>query len=305
MVGTLPLRPACRRSIVCPYAPQWPSRPDPRRARRRHPRRRLGTNPQPCRPRDGHHLPRKAVVHLQAVLADVEATGKADEVVRVAASGRQGTSVVVTGLGEGASRRSTYAHTACARPPAARCAASGASARRPRPADADLRACRPWPTARTPGATPTTSPPLAVRRGPARGPPPPPRRRPTVPARACWSCPVRGRAGGQGAVARAAMLGAARTARDLVNLRPTCFPAVVRRQREEEGRGLPREGHRVGARRQGARQGRVRARRRRRRRAGLVEPAADRDDGAVRPVRTEEARVALVGKGGSLRLRCT
>ncbi len=61
----------------------------------------------------GHHLPRKAVVHLQAVLSDVEATGKADEVVRVVAvPGVKATSVVVTGLGDGTSRRSTYPHAA-------------------------------------------------------------------------------------------------------------------------------------------------------------------------------------------------
>ncbi|HYN67824.1 MAG TPA: leucyl aminopeptidase [Ornithinibacter sp.] len=61
----------------------------------------------------GHHLPRKAVVHLQAVLSDVEATGKADEVVRVVAvPGVRATSVVVTGLGEGTTRRSSYPHAA-------------------------------------------------------------------------------------------------------------------------------------------------------------------------------------------------
>ena len=61
----------------------------------------------------GHHLPRKAVVHLQAVLSDVEATGKADEVVRVVAvPGVKATSVVVTGLGDGTSRRSSYPHAA-------------------------------------------------------------------------------------------------------------------------------------------------------------------------------------------------
>ena len=60
----------------------------------------------------GHGLPRKAVVHLQAVLADLEATGKADEIVRVVAvPGVKATSVVVTGLGEGTSRRATYPHT--------------------------------------------------------------------------------------------------------------------------------------------------------------------------------------------------
>ncbi len=59
----------------------------------------------------GHHLPRKAVVHLQAVLSDVEATGRADEVVRVVAvPGVKATSVVVTGLGEGTTRRSSYPH---------------------------------------------------------------------------------------------------------------------------------------------------------------------------------------------------
>ena len=61
----------------------------------------------------GHHLPRKAVVHLQAVLSDLEATGKADEVVRVVAvPGVKATSVVVTGLGDGTTRRSTYPHAA-------------------------------------------------------------------------------------------------------------------------------------------------------------------------------------------------
>ena len=61
----------------------------------------------------GHGLPRKAVVHLQAVLSDLEATGKADDVVRVVAvPGVKATSVVVTGLGEGTSRRATYPHAA-------------------------------------------------------------------------------------------------------------------------------------------------------------------------------------------------
>ena len=61
----------------------------------------------------GHHLPRKAVVHLQAVLSDLEATGKSDEVVRVVAvPGVKATSVVVTGLGDGTSRRSSYPHAA-------------------------------------------------------------------------------------------------------------------------------------------------------------------------------------------------
>ena len=61
----------------------------------------------------GHHLPRKAVVHLQAVLSDLEAAGKADEVVRVVAvPGVKATSVVVTGLGDGTTRRSSYPHAA-------------------------------------------------------------------------------------------------------------------------------------------------------------------------------------------------
>src|SRR5215207_4783660 len=49
---------------------------------------------------EGHGLPPKAVDHLRAVLSDVEASGKADEVVRiVAVPGVTATSVVVTGLG--------------------------------------------------------------------------------------------------------------------------------------------------------------------------------------------------------------
>ncbi|MGL5862927.1 MAG: M17 family peptidase N-terminal domain-containing protein, partial [Phycicoccus sp.] len=48
----------------------------------------------------GHGLPRNAVVHLEAVLADLEATGAVDEVHRVVAvPGVKATSVVVTGLG--------------------------------------------------------------------------------------------------------------------------------------------------------------------------------------------------------------
>ncbi len=57
----------------------------------------------------GHGMPRKAVVHLQAVLADLEATGKTDEVHRVVAvPGVKATSVVVTGLGEGTTRTTTF-----------------------------------------------------------------------------------------------------------------------------------------------------------------------------------------------------
>ena len=71
----------------------------------------------------GHGLPRKAVVHLQAVLADLEATGEGDEVVRVVAvPGVKATSVVVTGLGDGTSRRTSY-------PPTALRAAAGAALR--------------------------------------------------------------------------------------------------------------------------------------------------------------------------------
>ena len=69
----------------------------------------------------GHGLPRKAVVHLQAVLADLEAKGAVDEVVRVVAvPGVKATSVVVTGLGEGTARRPSFPGTAL------RCAAGAA-----------------------------------------------------------------------------------------------------------------------------------------------------------------------------------
>ncbi len=61
----------------------------------------------------GHGLPRKAVVHLQAVLADLEATGKPDEVHRVVAvPGVKATSVVVTGLGEGTPGTTSFDPTA-------------------------------------------------------------------------------------------------------------------------------------------------------------------------------------------------
>jgi leucyl aminopeptidase len=57
----------------------------------------------------GHGLPRKAVVHLQAVLADLEATGKAGDVHRVVAvPGVKATSVLVTGLGEASTRTTAF-----------------------------------------------------------------------------------------------------------------------------------------------------------------------------------------------------
>ena len=172
----------------------------------------------------GHGLPRKAVVHLQAVLADLEATGKADEVVRVVAvPGVKATSVVVTGLGDGTSRRTSY-------PPTALRAAAGAAlrsvrTRRPSPSRCrrpTSRAWPRWPTVRSPAATPTTRRPLparcAARRGRGRG----------QGARAPH--PVVSGAGqgkaAKDAVARAAVLGAARDwARDLVNTPPNhLFP---------------------------------------------------------------------------------
>ncbi len=60
----------------------------------------------------GHGLPRKAAVHLKAVLADLEATAKAGEVHRVVAvPGVKATSVVVTGLGTGTARTTSFART--------------------------------------------------------------------------------------------------------------------------------------------------------------------------------------------------
>lgn len=50
---------------------------------------------------EGHGLPRPAVAHLEAVLSDLDATGKAGEVARfVSVPGVKATSVTVTGLGE-------------------------------------------------------------------------------------------------------------------------------------------------------------------------------------------------------------
>ena len=54
----------------------------------------------------GHGLPRKAVAHLEAVLAALEASGDADEVHRVVSvPGVRATSVVLTGLGDAVTRR--------------------------------------------------------------------------------------------------------------------------------------------------------------------------------------------------------
>lgn len=174
----------------------------------------------------GHGLPRKAVVHLQAVLADVEATGRTDEVVRVVSvPGVKATSVVLTGLGEGTTRRPAY-------PGEALRAAAGAALRTvrgktsvavalPTPdleslsavADGAFAGCYaydksgPLPARRS-GATQGSS------RGTSSGP------RITV---------VSGAGQGRAAkevVARAAVLGAARDwARDLVNTPPNyLFP---------------------------------------------------------------------------------
>ena len=108
----------------------------------------------------GHGLPRKAVAHLQAVLAALEATGKPDEVHRVVAvPGVKATSVVLTGLGDGSTGRAAYAPASLRARPARPCAASPA---RPRSAVAlptpDRRAWAPSPTARWSGATSTTGP---------------------------------------------------------------------------------------------------------------------------------------------------
>ena len=60
----------------------------------------------------GHGLPRKTVVHLQAVLAELDATAKADEVHRVVgAPGVKASAVVVTGLGTGTTRTTDFPHT--------------------------------------------------------------------------------------------------------------------------------------------------------------------------------------------------
>ncbi|PKW25630.1 leucyl aminopeptidase [Phycicoccus duodecadis] len=57
----------------------------------------------------GHGLPRQAVVHLQAVLADLEATARTGDVHRVVAvPGVKATSVVVTGLGAGSARSTAF-----------------------------------------------------------------------------------------------------------------------------------------------------------------------------------------------------
>jgi leucyl aminopeptidase len=185
----------------------------------------------------GHGLPRKAVVHLQAVLSDVEATGKPDEVVRVVAvPGVKATSVVVTGLGDGTARRPGFPH------PALR-AAAGAALRTVR-GKRTVAVALPTPDLESLSAVADgayagcyvydKAAPLGVRRGAAgRGP-----------ARAGSSGGPRVTVvsgAGQGkaakdAVARAAVLGAARDwARDLVNtppnlLHPQSFADAAKRR---------------------------------------------------------------------------
>ena len=176
----------------------------------------------------GHHLPRKAVVHLQAVLSDLEATGKADEVVRVVAvPGVKATSVVVTGLGDGTSRRSSYPHAALR-------SAAGAALRSVR-GKRTVAVALPTPDLESLSAVADgayagcyvydKSAPLGVRRGtglrPSAG-------STTNGGRPAGHGRLRCRAGQgrKGCRVRAAVLGAARDwARDLVNLPPNVlFP---------------------------------------------------------------------------------
>ncbi len=175
----------------------------------------------------GHGLPRKAVVHLQAVLADVDATGKADEVVRVVAvPGVKATSVVVTGLGEGTTRRTSYPHAALRQ-------AAGAALRSVR-GKASVAVALPTPDLASLSAVADgafagcysydKSGPLPARRaGAGKG-------RATAASAGPKVTVVSGAGAGKAAkdaVARAAVLGSARDwARDLVNTPPNyLFPA--------------------------------------------------------------------------------
>ena len=173
----------------------------------------------------GHGLPPKAVVHLQAVLSDLDATGRAEEVLRiVAVPGVKATSVVLTGLGEGTTDRTTYPH------PVLRTAAGAA-----------LRAVRAKKTVAVALPTPDVASVSAVADGAYAGCYVYDKTAPLKPGRrssAKGSAPVgagpritvvsgagQGRAA-KDAVARAAVLGAARDwARDLVNTPPNLlFP---------------------------------------------------------------------------------
>ena len=172
----------------------------------------------------GHGLPRKAVVHLQAVLADVDATGKPDEVVRVVAvPGVKATSVVVTGLGDGTARRPGYPHAVLR-------AAAGAALRTVS-AKRTVAVALPTPDVQSVSAvadgafagcyTYDKAAPLGRRRGaPARGS----STRSATPGSGPRITVVSGAGQGKAAkdaVVRAAVLGAARDwARDLVNTPP-------------------------------------------------------------------------------------
>lgn len=165
----------------------------------------------------GHGLPRKAVVHLQAVLADLEATGKAEEVHRVVAvPGVKATSVVVTGLGEGTTRRTSFEHTVLREAAAAALRSvrgkKAVGVALPTPdveslsavSDGAFAGCyvydkaAPLPARKgRPAATPVTGPKIVVVSGLGQG------------------------KAAKDAVARAGVLGAARDwARDLVNMPP-------------------------------------------------------------------------------------
>ena len=173
----------------------------------------------------GHGLPRKAVVHLQAVLADVDASGKPDEVVRVVSvPGVKATSVVVTGLGEGTTRRTAYPHDVLR-------AAAGAALRTVR-GKKSVAVALPTPDVESLSAVADgayagcyvydKSGPIPARAGTTKA------RTPSASGPKITVVSGAGQAkAAKDAVARAAVLGAARDwARDLVNTPPNyLFPA--------------------------------------------------------------------------------
>ena len=237
-------------------------------------------------------------MHLQAVLSDVEATGKPTRSCGSSpcrASRRRRSSSPASATERRADRHTTT--PSCAVPPVPRCArVRGKKA---------VAVALPTPDVESLGAvadgayagcyTYDKAAPLGGRRAAAK-----------APASGAGPRVVVVSGTGQGkaardAVARAAVLGCG----PRLGARPRQHPAepplppVLRRRREEAGHGVHRQGLGLGARREGARQGWLRGHRRRR--PGVGEPAPDRDDvvGAGRSAGVGRAR----RQGDHLRLR--
>ena len=273
---------ACRSgpdaSIGCAHDHPVRDHPYPRRAARRHPRRRLGDHPRRRRPR---HRARPAAQGRASTSRRSSPTWTPPaRPTRWSASSRSPASrrppSSLTGLGDG----HDPPHVVPARP---RCAQAAGAALRTVRGKASVAVALPTPDVeslagrrrrrlrrllRLRQERSAAGPPCGCRQGPRDGPSAGPERHRRLRRR-----PGQGRQGRR-RPRRRPRRGPRLGPRPRQHPAELPLPRLVRRRREEARVGLGREGHGLGARREGARQGRLR--RHRRRRPGVGEPAADR-----------------------------